>query len=98
NLHVTLKALAYSGEFLSLSGGLGISTPTAGDTRLRLGGVDLVRIDNETVLLTPFAAVLFTPSDRAFAQVWTQVGFDTRGNPVRANLGTQGLQEIGRLN
>src|SRR5262249_16338441 len=77
NFRWTLKGLLYNSDMLAVSGGLGISTPTADDTRLRVGGIDLVRIENDTVLLTPFAAVLFTPTDRIFGQAWAQVGFDT---------------------
>jgi hypothetical protein len=97
NLYVMLKGLAYSGENVSISGGLAMSLPTAADTHLRIESEDLVRIRNESVLLTPYVAVLFTPSDRFFAQAWTAIEFDTRGNPVQLNSGT-GLTTIGRLN
>lgn len=97
NLHLTLKTLAYSTDFFAISGGLGISVPTASDTRLQVNNVDLVRINNETVLLTPFVAILATPTERSFGQFWAQYGFDPTGNPVQA-LGAAGLEQIGRLN
>jgi hypothetical protein len=97
NLHLTLKALLFSNEYVAASTGVGISLPTADDTALRLAGQDVIRIENETTLLTPFAALLFTPNDRLFAQAWFQYGFDTQSNPVLFTDGVGGLVQAGRL-
>jgi hypothetical protein len=98
NLHLTLKALVFTSDVLNVSGGLGVSLPTATGTRARLAdGTDLVRIRNESVVLTPFIAALFTPTDELFAQAWYAVGFDAGGNPVEANAALTGLQPAGRL-
>jgi len=97
NLHLTLKALLFSNEHVAASTGVGISLPTADDTALRLAGQDVIRIENETTLLTPFVALLFTPNDRLFAQTWFQYGFDPQSNPVLFTNGAGGLVGVGRL-
>lgn len=98
DLHLTMKALFYSGESLHLAGGLGIDLPTADDTKTSLqDGTPLVRVHNESVILTPFIAGLYTPTPRFFAQAWFQAGFDPNGSRLDANTDLTGLQGIGRL-
>lgn len=97
NLFVTFKVLGYSCDTWALSGGLALAIPTAEDTRLRINGSDLVRIENDSVYLTPFVAALFTPTDEIFSQAWAAIDFDTSGNPVRARVNDNGLATIGRL-
>ena len=99
DVHVTLKALLWRSKTFNIASGLGIGLPTADDTRVRLAdGTDLVRINNQAVILTPFAAVLFTPNDRFFAQAWYEVSFDANGNPVLTNPDFTGLTGAGKLN
>jgi hypothetical protein len=98
DVHVTLKGLAYCSEKVSISGGLGIGLPTAIGARASVGGAPLLHISDDAVILTPFIAALLTPSDRCFAQVWYQVGFDANGNRVEANLDGSGLRAVGRIN
>jgi len=95
NLHLTFKALLFSNEHAAASAGVGVSIPTAEDTALRVAGQDVIRIENEAFLYTPFAALLLTPNDRLFAQAWFQYGYDGNSNPVLAGFGN--LQQIGRL-
>jgi len=95
NLHLTFKALLFSNEHAAASAGVGVSIPTADDTALRVAGQDVIRIENEAFLYTPFAALLLTPNDRLFAQAWFQYGYDGNSNPVLAGFGN--LQQIGRL-
>jgi hypothetical protein len=98
NIHITLKALLLRGDVLNVASGLGISLPTADDTRVSLSnGTDLVRISNDAVLLTPYIGALFTPGPRFFAQGWLEIGIDANGNPVSANPNLNGLVGVGKL-
>jgi hypothetical protein len=98
NLATYIKLLLYSTNCLSLSGGLGVTSPTARDLDVRLAdGTRLVRINNQSAHLQPFFGALFTPNDRFFAQGFLQVDIDANGNAVAVNSGN-GLQRAGRLN
>ena len=98
NIHATLKALVYSNPAISIATGLGISLPTADDVNVRLAnGQNLVQIKNESVLLTPYVAALWTPNSRVFAQTWMQYTVDTNGNPVLLNTAGTGLTSVGQL-
>lgn len=97
NLFVVMKAILHSEESWMMSGGIGLSIPTADDVRLNLGGSDLVKIRNDALILTPFVAALWTPTNRLFAQGWLGVSFDTNGNPAQADLDGKGLHTTGRL-
>ncbi len=76
-----------------------MALPTADDVNVSvLGGTPLVKIHDDAVILTPFVALLLTPSDRFFFQSWLQVGFDPNGNEVDANPDlTSGLSRFGQL-
>jgi hypothetical protein len=93
DMQLILKGLLLPGSRWNITGGLGIGVPTADDVRVFLDGAEVIRIENESVLLTPFLAALFTPNDRLFAQLWGQIAFDTNGNPVSISGG----ERIGRL-
>ena len=97
NLFVILKSLLWTSDTWVFSGGMGISIPTADDVRLNFGGPDVLKIRNEAVILTPFVAALWTPSDRLFAQTWLGFGFDTNGNPAQIDVDGAGLRTAGKL-
>jgi hypothetical protein len=97
NLFLVTKLLLSSTDTLVVSGGMGLSLPTADDVRLQFGGGDVLRIRNEAVIMTPFVASLWTPTDRAFAQSWLGFGWDINGNPAQTNLDGKGLATKGRL-
>lgn len=97
NVFIVAKAMLYTSDSLVFSGGLGISIPTADDVRLQLGGPDLLKVRNDTVILTPFLASLWTPTDRFFSQTWLGFGLDTCGNPVQTNFDGKGLRTAGTL-
>ncbi len=65
--------------------------------RLQFGGPDVLKIRNEAVILTPFIAGLWTPTDRLFSQTWLGFSFDTNGNPAQTDLDGAGLKTKGRL-
>lgn len=98
NINLTSKALLYRSNEVNISTGLGVALPTADDLVVRLAnGTDLVRIQNESVILTPFIAAMFTPNDRFFAQTWMAFSFDSSGSPVAVNTFLTGLQAAGSL-
>ena len=96
NIALNFKMLLAGGEIYSLTTGVGVSVPTASDTRVRSGNVDAIKVINEALICTPYVAIGFTPTDRIFGQAWAGVGIDTTGNPVKLNTGS-GLSQIGKL-
>jgi hypothetical protein len=98
NVHLTLKGLLYADQSLVVSSGVGLGLPTGNDVRARLSdGTDLVRIRNDAFIVTPYAAALYTPSERAFAQLWLAYGIDANGNGTDVNTNLTGLQRVGRI-
>ena len=97
NLHLTWKALLYGGEVFNVSAGLGLSVPTADDTHIMFNGTEVVRINNNTYLGTPYLALLYTPNNRVFAQVWGSASFDLNSNLVEGQVSSQGFGRAGRL-
>ena len=98
NVNVTLKGLVYSGPLLNVAVGVGIAIPTAPDeTASLLDGTKLVQIKNDSVVLTPYLAYLYTPNDRLFMQNWFQYSFGANGNQVLANPDFTGLVNVGTL-
>lgn len=97
NLRLALKALLLRRETVNISTGLGVYLPTADDLNIRqANGANLIRVENSSVQLSPFAALLYTPTERLFGQAWMGFTFDTGGNAVtvdpmmfggRANVG-----------
>src|SRR5262249_15657317 len=97
NLFLLTKVLLSSSDTFAFSGGLAFSLPTADDTRLQLGGGDVLRIRNEAVIRTPYVGALWTPSDRVFAQTWYAVGLHLPAHTASPSLGGKGLQNKGRV-
>ena len=93
------KGLAYSGDGLSLAGGLGLAIPTSPDTVVKSAdGGDFVRIKNESWNVVPFVAAIYAaPGSRFFWQNWASVTYDTTGSPVVANFDGAGQRRIGSL-
>jgi hypothetical protein len=97
NMTVILKSiLCRSENWLTFSGGLAIGIPTADDTNVRVtdylgdpqfNNVSIQRVrdfhvNNETWALSPFLAVLVTPTDRCFAQAFLQWDFPLNSSDV----------------
>ncbi len=98
NIHTTFKALLYGSKTINFGTGLGIGLPTASGTQVRLAdGTDVVRIKNESVILTPYIAALYTPNDKLFAQAWASLNYDASGSPVYGNPNFTGLIGAGRI-
>lgn len=80
NITVYLKGLLYSSPVFTVSSGLGVQTPTAGDTHIYSNGGEIYRMTNDSVHLLPFIAGTYTPGPRFYAQGILQCDFDTNGN------------------
>jgi hypothetical protein len=97
NLTTYLKTLLLDRDDLAISGGLGISTPTASDLRVNLDdGTELLRVGNNAAHLQPFLGMLYTPSERLFAHGFLQFDFAGSGNRVAINDGN-GLANVGSI-
>lgn len=97
NLGLYLKGLLVDNGRLAVSGGVGISLPTASDTRLSYAnGTELLHISSEAVHLQPFLGMLYTPNSRCFAQAFVQYDVATNGNSVAVNTGP-GMTVAGSL-
>ncbi|QDV25554.1 hypothetical protein [Aureliella helgolandensis] len=97
NMLFALKGLMMERKNWLLTSGLSVSVPTADDTRVLAGdGTELLRISNEAVHVMPFLGMLYTPSDKFFAQGLMQYDIDVNGNSVSVNNGT-GLANIGSI-
>lgn len=98
NLSLYGKALLYSNDTLAVSGGLGLSLPTADDIQVRLAdGTELLEVENQAVHLQPFLGALYTPNDRWFAQGFLQQDTAVSGNRVSLNWDGNGLRRVGTL-
>ncbi|MFO0824418.1 MAG: hypothetical protein U0792_15100 [Gemmataceae bacterium] len=86
NVRLLGKMLFLRRSKVNISGGLGISLPTADDISVGDGaGTQLVKVNNSSVQLAPFLAGIWTPNERLFAQAWYGFTFDTGGNGVQVN-------------
>lgn len=98
NIAIYLKALLHASDRFALSGGLGVTTPTADDINVRLpNNIPLLRVENQSVHLQPFLAGLYTPNDRFFAHGFLQLDVDANGNSLLVDSGS-GLTPVGELN
>jgi hypothetical protein len=96
NLTLIFKGLLYTSQSFHVSAGVGVGIPTGSDTDVRVtdfaGGttqgvatLQRVRdfhIDNETWSLSPFLAVLGTPTDRFFYQGFLQFDFPLNSSTI----------------
>jgi hypothetical protein len=98
NVNVTLKGLLFRSNEFALSAGAGFSLPTGPDTRVRAtDGTEVLRVENQSYIITPFLAGLYIPNERWFAQAWVQVGFDPTGCPVQFATASGETVTAGRL-
>jgi hypothetical protein len=98
NLTMILKGLLWYDQSVAISGGMGITVPTADDLRLYDSfDTELLRIQNETVYLTPYLAFLCTPNDTFFYQAFLGIDVAANGNQVSVNEFQTGMRPIGRF-
>jgi hypothetical protein len=99
DLFFGFKALLVASDRAAISAGIGFTAPTANDVRVNLDdGTSLALIENEAVYVSPFAALLVTPTPNTFFQGYLQFNFDATGNPALVNTLGTGLLPVGRLN
>jgi hypothetical protein len=104
NVTAYWKVLLWQDCTKAISGGVGLTYPTANDVSVRLpDGTPLLAVDNEAVHLLPFVGMLCMPEPRMFLQGFCQFDVDTGGNQVRLSefsqgLPTGGLRPAGRPN
>ncbi|MEM8668897.1 MAG: hypothetical protein AAGG48_15360 [Planctomycetota bacterium] len=94
---ITKVVLLRTDRFL-WSGGLGVTLPTADDTRVFQGGQELLRVENETVHLLPFSAVLMQLSRDTSMQAYLQLDTAVNGDPVYGDLTGNSLPRLGVFN
>ena len=92
NIWFGTKTLLYETRQLAVSAGVGTVLPTADNALIDASAVfapgSYVRIDNDTVSLSPFAGLLCVPSERVFMQTMLQTDIPINGNDVYWDLGT----------
>jgi len=98
NLFTAVKALFLTSDELNVSAGFAVAFPTGSDAVLMaFNGSEFVRVKNQSILVQPFIAALYTPGERFFAQAWLQGSFDPRGNEVLTDFDGTGLKHAGKL-
>lgn len=98
NVAIGGKWLWNPGAEIQIASGITGALPTGQDSVVRLlDGTELVRIKNESVLLTSYIAALWSPTDRTFAQAWLSVSGDPFGNRLQYNNLTTGNIDTQRI-
>ena len=99
DVNLTLKGLVMNADGVVVAGGVGIALPTAPDTLVQdTSGINMLRLRNQSFIVTPFIGIALAPPADWFAQAWVQCSFDTTGNEVMAPpLGFGDIQGIGRV-
>ncbi|EMI16387.1 putative secreted protein [Rhodopirellula maiorica SM1] len=98
NLTIIPKAVLKSDTHYIWSAGLGISVPTADDTRLRdSSGQDLLVVENESVHLLPFSGLLYRVNEDVTLQTYMQLDIAANGDPIRGNRFNNTLPVIGKF-
>lgn len=92
------KAILLRTQNFLWSGGLGVSLPTADDTRIKRGGQDVLVVKNRMIHLLPFSAMLFQLTRDSAFQASMQRDVATNGDPIFANLTGGALPQIGKFN
>lgn len=97
NMTVTMKNVLLERDDWLLSGGVGISLPTADDNQVARPNDkrEILRIENDAVHLLPFLGLIASPNDRLFIQSFAQLDIDASGNRVRGDLMAMNLQPLG---
>ncbi len=82
NVGLLLKGTLFRNANWIVSAGMGVSMPTADDSRILVGGQSVIEIRNDAWLLQPILGAAWAPNDRFYAQAGLQFDFDANGNPV----------------
>ena len=98
NVGLLAKGLIYRTPHLAASVGLGVSLPTAADSRMLIDGQTVIRVKNDTCLIQPLLGVAWAPNDRFYAQAGVQFDLDPTGNAVVVLNPQGGFTRAGVLN
>jgi hypothetical protein len=94
---ITKGVLLRTRRFL-WSGGMGITLPTADDTKIRQGGQNVLVVKNKTVHLLPFSAMLWRHSRETSLQAYLQLDVAANGDEVFGDLTGGPLPKLGVFN
>ena len=105
NLALVFKSLLYSDEALAIGAGLGLDTPTGGDTIGRIGQTN-IRFNNQALHVLPYIGFLVAPGDPTwgwndglFLSGFAQIDIATDGNSVNLLApGAPTAQSLGKFN
>ena len=98
NLTIIPKGVLLYDRNYIWSAGLGVSVPTADDTRLQSNGQDLLVVENESVHLLPFTGLMYRYSDDLSFQSYMQLDIAANGDPIRGNRVGNTLPLLGKFN
>ena len=82
NVGLLLKGTLFRNANWAVTAGVGVSMPTADDSRILFAGQPVLEIRNRAWLLQPILGAVWAPNDRFYAQLGLQFDFDANGNPV----------------
>lgn len=84
----------------SLSGGVGVSLPTADDARYFDEDSLVAEIENDSYHLQPFLGMLWTPTSRLFVEGFAAADFDANGYDVLIGDAApgRGIRKVGEYN
>ncbi len=95
---IALKTILFEGESCLIAGGLGLSFPSSGDSRVfDFFGDQILRLENETVHIQPYLAALHSYESGWYWQGFLQVDVDAGRTTVLGDTSSGNLQEIGVL-
>ena len=97
NVGLLVKGVLYRTPNFLASVGLGMSIPTADDTRMLVNGQPVIEIENRTWLLQPLFGVVWAPNDRFYTQGGVQFDLAANGNPVLVTGGNGNMLHAGKL-
>ncbi|GAA5508075.1 hypothetical protein [Novipirellula caenicola] len=98
NFTIIPKAVLLYDRHYIWSAGVGVSVPTADDTRLQSNGQDLLVVENESVHLLPFTGLMYRYSDDLSFQSYVQLDIAANGDPIRGNRVGDTLPVLGKFN
>lgn len=98
NAALILKGVLLADDRFIWSGGLGVALPLADDTRIQSGGSNLLVVQNKTVHILPFTALLLRRSRKTNLQIFAQMDIAANGDPVYGDLTGTSLPKIGVFN
>jgi hypothetical protein len=103
DLNITLKTILFEGDDCLIAGGLGMTFPTSGDSRVfDQFGEKIIFLENESVHLLPYLAALHSYESGFYLQGFVQVDVDAgqmsvSGDPNDSIPPGSNLQHLGVL-